>query len=408
MVDASSAGRLGHPPRGAAGRGDEQRPTPSAAGGGADQPDRRGLAGARAAGDDREPVRERRRTAAPLLGRRARASSAARRAGRFEDGLRRGELARPARRARPRAPRSAAGRPRRRRRRRPRSRARPRPPSRSSSAAAGGGAAEQRAGRARELGDRQAGRAVPLGLGEHVQRRRRAVRAGESAATPPARAIRSAIWKPTPNTLVSSYGRSRTTRCARVAVVLGDPRDEPGEPVRREQQVQRAGRAQAVPRARPPRSCASGSARPRGTPRAGRASIASSTLLAVALEQRAARAGADVLDALEVGEQRGVAGRRERLGRRDLDLHPEAPVVLPDAARSATRSRSSRWASGPTRTISSPSRSASRTAKPVSSLAGEPHPPDDDLVLERRAGRALDHSGRTRRLAPPRSVRSSR
>ena len=40
------------------------------------------------------------------------------------------------------------------------------------------------------------------------------VRAGESRETPPERAIRSAIWNPTPNTLVSSYGRRRTTSCA--------------------------------------------------------------------------------------------------------------------------------------------------------------------------------------------------
>jgi hypothetical protein len=37
-------------------------------------------------------------------------------------------------------------------------------------------------------------------------------RAGESSGTSPAaRAIRSAVWKPTPNTLVRSYGRRRTT-----------------------------------------------------------------------------------------------------------------------------------------------------------------------------------------------------
>ena len=36
-----------------------------------------------------------------------------------------------------------------------------------------------------------------------------------SRGTPAARAIVSAIVKPTPNTLVSSYGRERTTSCAR-------------------------------------------------------------------------------------------------------------------------------------------------------------------------------------------------
>ena len=35
----------------------------------------------------------------------------------------------------------------------------------------------------------------------------------ESEGTPAARAIVSAMWKPTPNTFVSSYGRVRTTSC---------------------------------------------------------------------------------------------------------------------------------------------------------------------------------------------------
>ena len=113
-------------------------------------------------------------------------------------------------------------------------------------------AAARRAARRRVAASsrhRQARRAVPLRLGEHVHHAGARARAGESAATPPARAIVSAIWKPTPNTLVSSYGRPRTT-CVRAGrrTPSSMPRHEPGEPVRREQQVQRAGGAQRVPR----------------------------------------------------------------------------------------------------------------------------------------------------------------
>ena len=62
-------GRLGHPARGAAGRGDERDRRVLRLGRGADQPDRRRLAGARAAGDDREPRAERGLDRGPLLGR---------------------------------------------------------------------------------------------------------------------------------------------------------------------------------------------------------------------------------------------------------------------------------------------------------------------------------------------------
>ena len=102
-------------------------------------------------------------------------------------------------------------------------------------------------------------------------------RAGRVGGTPAARAIVSAIWKPTPNTLVRSYGRSRTTCVRAVAVLLRDPRDEPREPVRREQQVQRAGGAQRVPGLDRLVRRAAGSARRGGTRAAGSRSITSST-----------------------------------------------------------------------------------------------------------------------------------
>ena len=62
-------GRLGHPAGGAAGRRDERDRRALRLRRGADQPDRRRLAGARAAGDDREPRAERRLDRRPLLGR---------------------------------------------------------------------------------------------------------------------------------------------------------------------------------------------------------------------------------------------------------------------------------------------------------------------------------------------------
>ena len=70
IVDASHAGRLRHPPRGAAGRGDERDRPLLRRRRGADQPDRRGLAGARPAGDDREARAERGAHRGRLLGRR--------------------------------------------------------------------------------------------------------------------------------------------------------------------------------------------------------------------------------------------------------------------------------------------------------------------------------------------------
>ena len=73
--------------------------------------------------------------------------------------------------------------------------------------------AEQLVGGGQQQVQRHAGAAAALGLGESVEDRR----AGALAAVggrAELRAIRSAIRNPTPNTLVSSYGRSATTRCA--------------------------------------------------------------------------------------------------------------------------------------------------------------------------------------------------
>ena len=61
------AGRLGHPPSGAAGRGDERDAGLLRPGRRADEPDRHRLAGARAAGDDRQLAGEREADRAGLL-----------------------------------------------------------------------------------------------------------------------------------------------------------------------------------------------------------------------------------------------------------------------------------------------------------------------------------------------------
>ena len=213
IVDASRPVDSAIAPRRPAGGGDEHGRRALVAGGRADQPDRRRLAGARAAGDDRQPRGERGLHRLPLRRGRARGRRRRRRPGRRAAASRRGRAGARGRPARPRAPRSAAGRPtaRRRRarprarRRRPSRRAARRPAATPSSSAAAAGASSP------------TGRHVDPSFSASASTCRTAARAraGESAGTPLARAIRSAVWKPTPNTLVRSYGRRLTTSCAR-------------------------------------------------------------------------------------------------------------------------------------------------------------------------------------------------
>ena len=113
--------------------------------------------------------------------------------------------------------------------------------------------------------------------------------------------------------------------------MLLDARDQPGEAVRCEQEVQRPARAELVPGldrlGDPPRAEAQAAE--------GGLRVAVDDLehvLAVELEQPLGSPAADVPDALQIDEQRGLAGGRERLGGRDLDLQPVALVVLPLAA----------------------------------------------------------------------------
>ena len=117
--------------------------------------------------------------------------------------------------------------------------------------------------------------------------------------------------------------------------------------------------------------------------------MTSSTASPYNSSSRPARPAPDVPDPLEVGEQRGVARRREWLGGRDLDLQPVAPVVLPEAVDAdplallevGDRSDEHDLVAG---AVGVDDREARLVARPA-------EPPDDDLVLERRAGDALDH-----------------
>ena len=252
-VEASQPGRLGHPPRGAAGRRDEQRPTRFCASAAA-QISRivavLPVPGPPVTIDSREA-----NAAAPPphcsgAGTRSPGRLAGRLAARARGRRQRAHLLAP---ARPRARRSAGGRPRRVARRRPRARARRRRPSR---AAARVGRRRRRAARRAVAGssrDRQARRAVALGLGEHVHDGRAGARGRvRRARRRRARSCRRSR-KPTPNTLVSSYGRSRTTRCARSPYCLAIRGTSQASPCGASSRCSARRRAQPVPGARPPR-----------------------------------------------------------------------------------------------------------------------------------------------------------
>ena len=383
MVVASAAGRLGHPAGGAAGRRDERDLGLLGLGGGDEQADRGGLAGARAAGDDGEPVRERRGHRGALLGRRLELL-VAHRAGRLEDGLGRGELADPLGELRLERPgRRAVG---------PRlvvhlDHQLPVVGHRAEQRGVRRRAVQQRRRPRGELGDREAGRAVALRLGEHVDDggtcarrrvRRDPARAGDRVGDPEPDAEHA-------GQLVRALADDEMRA---LAVLLGDPRDEPGEPVRRELEVQRAARPQPVPGA--DRLVRSLRVQPDGAERAVRVGVDRlQHVRAVARQQLLRAAVAHVLDALEVGEQRGVARRGERLGGRDADLHPEAPVVLPGAADPRALALLEMGDRADQHELVAVALGVEHREAAV--LAGEPDPPDRDLALERRAGRALDH-----------------
>ena len=114
----------------------------------------------------------------------------------------------------------------------------------------------------------------------------------------------------------------------------------------------------------------------------------------MAVEQLARAARADVLDALEVGEQRRVARRRDRLGDLDADLEAEAAVLLPRAAHADALARLEVGERPDEHDLVAVAVGVDdREAR----LVARPAQPDDvDLVLERRAGRALDQAVRRR------------
>ncbi len=162
-------------------------------------------------------------------------------------------------------------------------------------------------------------------------RRAASARAGSSAGTPAARAMRVRRREADAEDGRQLVGLLAHDAVRGRAVVLGDPRDEPREAVGRQQQVQRAGRAQGVPR----RDGLAGLARVEagGLERGAGVGIDHvEHVVPVGVEQPLGALAADVAHAFEVGAQRRPAGRRERLRRLDLDLHAEALVVLPDAA----------------------------------------------------------------------------
>ena len=155
------------------------------------------------------------------------------------------------------------------------------------------------------------------------------IRSGPSIEAPAARAIRSAMRKPTPNTLVSSYGVLEHHPVGGRAVVIADPGDQVAEAVGRQQQVKLAHHAQIRPRfgrllgaavTQPDRR-----ERPFGIAIDGVEHVAQP----VAVDEGGRPLGAHVLDAPEVRDHgldvRG--GQRPRLGH--LDLKAVAPVIDP-------------------------------------------------------------------------------
>ena len=233
---------------------------------GADQADRGRLAGAGAAGDDREARGERGLDRLPLLGGGdelvvaggearcgARGGGGRGGAGGGPSGgaagrarARRGRGGARSRPARPRARRSAGGRPRPPRRR---------PRARSARRRTCPAAARRRAttpvpsrsvARATQLRHRQARRARALGLAQHVHDRR--ARAPDRVARDARRARdRVRDLKADAEDARQLVGPALDDVVRAVAVLGRDPRHEPGQPVRREQQVQRARGAQPVP-----------------------------------------------------------------------------------------------------------------------------------------------------------------
>ena len=388
-------GRFGHPPGGATGRGDQRDRRVLRTGGRADQPDRRRLAGARAAGDDREAGAERRFDRGPLLGR---GNQVIRRRSRSIQG--RLQPREPPQRLRQFGLQSGG--------RRPvgpdhavvdlqhelvgvahvvqQLGTWPRP-------------AQQLGRTRRQIGDRQAGRAVALGLAQRVDHGRPNAAHGIARD---ARGPRDRVGDREPDAEdARQLVRPRADYIARtIPVLLRDPRHQPRQPVGREQQVQRAGGAQPVPRA--DRLVDALRVQPGLAERGARVVVDRlEHAVPVALEQSSRPAAADVLDALEIRDQRELARRCDGLGEADLDLHAEALVVVPGAgdadplALLQVRERPDQH-HVVALTVGVDDREARVLTRPAQA-------PDHDLVVELGSWLAVDHPRR-----PYRAVRLNR
>ena len=238
------ARRLGHPPRGAAGRRDEQHRRVLRGRRGADHPDRRRLAGARAARDDRQPRGHRRPHGVGLRGRRDDVARPSPR-GRCRRARPRGQLAHPLGELRLELGGLRPVGPERSRRRPARARAAPCSAMPASSCASGAApssspaaAASSPTGRHVEpLRSASASTCTTPARARAGESARHALRAGDRVGDLEADAEhRGQVVRPLAHHAVPAAG-----------VVLLDPRHQPGEPVRRQQQVQRARGAQLVP-----------------------------------------------------------------------------------------------------------------------------------------------------------------
>ena len=167
-----------------------------------------------------------------------------------------------------------------------------------------------------------------------------------------------------------------------VAVVLVDPARQIRQSVGRQQQVQPAGDPQRLPRL----GGGPGAAGPqpdRGERRLGvGVDPLEQVLEAEALDQLLGAARADVLDALEVGDDRvGVVGR-QRAGLGDLDLASEAAVGHPLAEDPGALARLQvhEW---PDQGDRRPVAGGRVEHRPAGLLVGEPHVPHGHRSIER-------------------------
>ena len=259
-----------------------------------------------------------------------------------------------------------------------------------------GRSAEQLAGSPCEIGDRKARRPVALGFAEDVEDARAQSPGGVGGHVDRARDRVGGVEADAEHAgqLVRAFAHDPMRSWA---VVLLDAGDEPGEAVWGEQEVQGAARAEFVPGL--DRFSDPARAEPHAAERGLRIAVDDlEHVLAVELEQALGSPSADVTDALQIHEQRGLARGRERLGGGDLDLQPVALVVLPLAAdpdplallEVGDRPDERDLVAVP---LGVDDREARLVARPAT-------PPDQDLILKGCTGDALDHVAHSRPCSP--------